>query len=136
MIHSLSSWGVVRELATSLIVWSRPHSTVPAFTDGKAIYVDPDLAQDETLCALVHELIHLERGHKGCQPPTVERDVQLEAARRLISFEDLQRVAGWSKCPEEMADELGVTEEFVILRIQTLNGDQVQTLWPPSEFIA
>lgn len=136
MIHSLTAWGVMRDLATSLIVWTRPHSSIPAGTDGKAIYVDPNLTQDETLCALAHEAIHLERKHKGCQPPAIERSVQLEVARRLISFEDLQRVAGWAVGPAEMADELGVTEEVLILRLQTLDGDQVQTLWPPSEYIA
>lgn len=92
--------------------------------------------QDETICSLTHEAVHLERKHVGCQPPHIERDVQLEVARRLITFEDLQRVAGWTKSPAEMADELGVTEEVVLLRVQTLDGDQVQQLWPPEEHIA
>lgn len=98
--------------------------------------MDPGLFQDEALCALTHEAIHLERNHSGCQPPVVEREVQLEVARRLVSFEGLKRVAGWAKSPAEMADELGVTEEVVLLRLQSLDGDQVQELWPPSEYIA
>jgi len=136
MKYSFSTWGTVRDLATSLIVWTRPHSSVPAGTDGKHLFMDPTFFQDETLCALTHEAIHLERKHSGCQPPAVERDVQLEVARRLVPFENLQRVAGWAKTPAEMADELGVTEEVVMLRIQSLDGDQVQQLWPPSEYIA
>lgn len=136
MKYSISPWVSVRQLATSLIVWTRPHSTAPASTDGQRIFMDPGLFQDEKLCVLAHEAIHLERNHSGCQPPAVERDVQLEVARRLVSFESLQRVAGWAKTPAEMADELGVTEEVVMLRIQSLDGDQVQQLWPPSEYIA
>ncbi len=66
----------------------------------------------------------------------MERQVCLETARFLVSFEDLQRVAGWSRSPWVMAEELGVTEQVVIDRLQTLNGDQIQQLWSVSEHIA
>ncbi|WP_434089216.1 hypothetical protein [Glutamicibacter protophormiae] len=60
----------------------------------------------------------------------------METARFLVSFEDLRRVAGWSRSPWVMAEELGVTEQVVIDRLQTLDGDQVKQLWPASEHIA
>ena len=136
MNASLAVWSALRDFAASVIVWTRPHSAIPAATVDGTIYIDPKLTAAETRCALMHELIHLELGHCGCQPSLVEREVQLMAARRLVSFEDLQRVAGWSRNPSEMADELGVTEQVVVDRMATLDGDQVQALWPPSDHIA
>lgn len=35
-----------------------------------------------------------------------------------------------------MAEELGLTKEVVIDRLQTLDGDHGQQLWPVSEHIA
>ncbi|GAB3621217.1 hypothetical protein GCM10027417_24780 [Glutamicibacter endophyticus] len=67
--------------------------------------------------------MHYQRSHKGCQPAGVERDVCLEAARILVTFEDLKRVAGWATCPAEMAEELGVTEQVILDRLVTLDGD-------------
>jgi len=136
MNASLAIWGALLDFAASVIVWTRPHSTIPAATVGGTIFIDPQLTASETKCALMHELIHLELGHGGCQPASVEREVQLMAARRLVTFEDLQRVAGWSRNPSEMAEELGVTEQVVMDRIATLDGDQIQALWPPSDHIA
>ena len=39
---------------------------------------------------LAHELIHVRRGHRGCQPPAVERAVRHAAARWLLP--DIHRV--------------------------------------------
>ncbi|WP_413456027.1 ImmA/IrrE family metallo-endopeptidase [Glutamicibacter sp. FR1] len=136
MIHSLAAWGALRDFAASVIVWTRPHSAIPAGTVDNTIFIDPELSEAETKCVLMHEIIHLELGHVGCQPTSVEREVQLMVARRLVQFDDLRRVAGWSNCPREMADELGVTEQVVLDRMATLDGDEIQTLWPPSDHIA
>ena len=35
-----------------------------------------------------------------------------------------------------MADELDVTEQIIVDRLLTLTGDQIQILWPPSEYFA
>lgn len=135
MIHSLSTWGALVDFTASIIVWSRPHSAAPAATIDNTIFIDPELTEAETKCVLAHELIHLELGHIGCQPASVEREVQLRVALRLVRFEDLRQVAGWSRCTTEMAEELGVTEQVILDRLATLDGDQVQALWPPSEHI-
>ena len=34
------------------------------------IWLDPRMTQAERRCALTHELVHLEHGHRGCQPPS------------------------------------------------------------------
>ncbi|MHC6176207.1 ImmA/IrrE family metallo-endopeptidase [Glutamicibacter sp. X7] len=123
-------------IAPATIIWERPNPTMPAATDGERIWIDPDLSRAEIRCALMHEMFHVSSGHRGCQPPAVEREVCLEVARILVSFNDLRRVAGWATCPADMAEELGVTEHVVIDRLQTLDGDQIQQLWPPSDHVA
>ncbi|NAZ14816.1 hypothetical protein GT020_01860 [Glutamicibacter soli] len=60
----------------------------------------------------------------------------MEVAQFLVSFEDLRGVAGWCRNPWDMAEELGVTEQVIIDRLQTLDGDQIQQLWPASEHTA
>lgn len=129
-------WGMLRTLAQVVIIWNRPHPDLVAATDGRRIWVDPALTTAERRCFLAHEAFHIKHGHQGCQPPAIERRVCLDAARFLISFEDLQRVAGWARCPEDMAEELDVLPEVVIDRLQTLDGDQIQQLWPVSEHVA
>lgn len=129
-------WGMLRSLAHVAIIWTRPHPEVVAATDGRRIWIDPALTVDEQRCFLAHEAIHIQHGHTSCQTPAVERQIRLEVARFLISFEDLQRAVAWSSCPAAMAEELDVTEQVVLDRLSTLDGDQIQTLWPPSDHIA
>lgn len=129
-------WGMLRTLAQVVIIWNRPHPDLVAATDGRRIWVDPALTTAERRCFLTHEAFHIKHGHSGCQSPSVERQICLETARFLVTFEDLQRVADWSRSPWVMAEELGVTEQVVINRLQTLDGDQIQQLWPASEHIA
>lgn len=107
-----------------------------AATDGRRIWIDPGLTRAELRCYLAHEAFHIKHGHKGCQSADVERQIDLEVARFLVSFEDLQRVARWSRCPDDMAEELDVLPEVVIDRLQTLDGDQILQLWPVSEHVA
>ncbi|MFC0422291.1 ImmA/IrrE family metallo-endopeptidase [Glutamicibacter ardleyensis] len=127
---------MLRSLAHVIIIWNRPHPEVVAATDGRRIWIDPSLTAVEQHCFLAHEAIHIQHGHTSCQTPAVERQVRLEVARFLISFEDLQTVAGWSRCPTIMAEELNVTEQVLLDRLVTLDGQQIQTLWPPGEHIA
>ncbi|QEP08773.1 ImmA/IrrE family metallo-endopeptidase [Glutamicibacter sp. ZJUTW] len=129
-------WGMLRSLAHVVIIWNRPHPDMVAATDGRRIWIDPALTVAERRCFLAHEAFHIKHGHRGCQSPAVERQVDLEVARFLVPFEDLQRVACWSCNAAEMAEELDVTEQVIIDRLATLNGDQIQALWPASEHIA
>lgn len=89
-------WGMLRTLAQVVIIWNRPHHGDVAATDGRRIWVDLALTTAERRCFLAHEAFHIKRGHQGCQPLAVERQICLEIARFLVSFEDLQRVAGRS----------------------------------------
>lgn len=128
--------GKLSTLANAVVEFRRPHPSVPAATDGRRIWIDPKLSRAELRCALAHEAMHIKHGHTSCQGPSKERQIRLEVAVFMIPFEDLQRVAGWARCPSDMAEELDVLPEVVIDRLQTLDGDQIQQLWPVSEYVA
>lgn len=98
---------------------------VPGRTDGlRVIWLDTRLQQVERRCALTHELVHLERGHDGCQEPRIERQVCAETARRLIPVDDLCKHAAWTSNVHELADELWVTERVVTDRLQSLTPEE------------
>lgn len=128
--------GKVEALTNSVIHWTRPRERTPGATKGRRFWVDTKLTADERRCVLAHELHHLLRGHEGCQPPAIERQVCLETAQFLISFDALKDAVHWSSHPAVIAEELGVTEQIVIDRFLTLDGDQMAELWPPGEHIA
>lgn len=128
--------GKLSALANAVVEFHRPHPSVPAATDGRRIWIDPKLSRAELRCALAHEAMHIKHGHTSCQGPSKERQIRLEVAVFMIPFEDLQRVAGWARCPSDMAEELDVLPEVVIDRLQTLDGEQIQQLWPVSEHVA
>jgi len=118
-------WGLLRSLAHVMIIWNRPYPDIVAATNGCNIWIDPALTSVERMCYLAHEAIHIKHGHAGCQGPAVERQVRLEVAQFLVPFESLQRVASWSRHPAEMAEELGVTEQVLLDRLATLDGNQI-----------
>lgn len=98
-----------------------------ARTDGHStIWLDYDLLQCEERCALTHELIHIERGHRVKQPAPVEQAVREETSRRLISLDTLLRAMQWALSVDELADELCVTPEVAIDRLETLKGWEIE----------
>lgn len=89
--------------------------------------MDPRMNQVERRCVLTHELVHIELGHRGCQPSAVERDVRAEAAYRLIRLEDLLSGSVWALGPSELADELWVTDMVLHDRLAGLTvGERAQ----------
>lgn len=88
---------------------------VPACTDGTTIWLDASLTPTEERCALTHELVHVERGDTGPQPPAIEWRVRAETARRLIP--NLGDVPPWTPLPE-LAWDHGVTIDVVLDRIR------------------
>lgn len=115
-------WGKLRTLAHITVIWTRPHSSAPATTDGVSrIWLDPTLNQAERRCALTHELFHLRHQHRGCQPSAVERSVRVLTARALIPIDALEAQLRWSQYPAEIAEELWVTEQVLLDRLQHLS---------------
>lgn len=116
-------WRRLRALSHVVVEWARPHPTAPGATDGRSrIWIDPHMTQVERRCVLTHELVHLEHGHRGCQPPAVERRVRAETARRLIADEDLHAAACWARSLEELADELWVIPLVAADRLEHLTA--------------
>lgn len=102
---------------------------VPGRTNGvDIIWMDKRLDQVERRCTLTHELIHIERKHTGCQSASVELEVCLETARRLIPIEALVSALRWSNCPAELAEELWVTPDVLYDRVRVLTPDELALL--------
>lgn len=114
-------WRALRRLKHVTISFVRMPDGAPGRTDGiRTIWLDNRLQQDERRCALVHELVHLERGHVGCQAPAVEHQVRIETARRLIPINDLCQHAAWANSIYDLAQDLWVTPEVATDRLQSL----------------
>ena len=77
------------------------------------IFMSTRLLQVQRRCTLMHELVHLDMGHDGCQDETVEARVRRATARRLLTASQLVPVAQWTQSIEEAADELWVTPEVL-----------------------
>ncbi|MCW3766434.1 ImmA/IrrE family metallo-endopeptidase [Paenarthrobacter sp. PAE-2] len=101
----------------------------PGRTNGvDRIWLNKGLDQVERRCALTHELIHVERKHTGCQPIAVEAEVRAEAARRLITIDQLVKGLRWARSFPELADELWVTEDVLQDRFDHLTSAEWATL--------
>jgi len=94
-------------------------------TDGETIWLDDRLNAIQTLCALLHEMVHIEMGHTSHQPDAVEMAVRYEVARRLLPID---RIAGVCKDKplKVLADELGVTQQVLMDRAATLTDAQAK----------
>ena len=118
-------WRTLREREDIIVAWTdRLPSQVLGVTDGARIWMAREQLQVERRCTLTHELIHIEQGHHGCQPAHVERLVSVEASCRLITIEDLCRVAVWARSMSEAADELWVDVDTLLVRLESLDTDE------------
>ncbi len=68
----------------------------------------------------MHELIHVERGHRGHQPAAVERSVREATARVMLPSLDAIRDAIATHHWTEVADALWVTDDLLHARIAQL----------------
>lgn len=101
----------LEELGVALI--ERPDLRVDlnaCYHDGsRSIIVRWGLDPVTRRCAIAHELGHFHYGH-DCSSPRAKRDADEYAAKLLISYSDVSRIAhesGWT--PPEICAELGVT---------------------------
>lgn len=83
----------------------------------------------ERRCALMHELVHDERGIPHEHDPAEELAVEREAARRLIPIDTLIDVARWALCAEEAAYELAVTEDMLLCRLGSMTHPADRVKW-------
>lgn len=103
---------------------------VAARTDGVDIWVDDRLNEVQERCAIVHEEIHIERGHSTVQTEPVEMSVRFETAKRLLPDENL--LEGGPRCEgsslAQVARNLGVTRQVLMDRAATLNDAQAEAV--------
>jgi hypothetical protein len=94
------------------------------YTDGVDIFLDDRLNAEQTLCTLLHESIHLERGHVGHQPEAVEMSVRYETARRLLPLDRIVGVCKDGRSLGALARALSVTKQVLMDRAATLTDSQ------------
>jgi hypothetical protein len=95
-----------------------------AFTDGHTIWVDDRLNAAQLVCAVLHELVHIEMGHTSHQTEDVEMMVRYEVARRLLPLDRIAGVCKEGKTLTDLAEELGVTKQVLIDRATMLTDEQ------------
>lgn len=95
------------------VVAARLPGLLVAATDGRTIYYDERLTLREKRCAITHELVHIEAGHRECQPPAVEKKVRVLAAHRLVSWEAVWEHAPWANSIDELAEDVMVTKSVL-----------------------
>lgn len=91
----------------------------------RVLILDSDQSQAARRSTLAHELIHAERGDRGCDDGWFgrrqERTCDQLASRRLIALHDLARALQWSTDEHEVADELHVDVAMLRSRIEHLH---------------
>lgn len=115
-VHLRDTWGA----------WSPLH---------RKIVIAKGLSAPQELCVLAHEVEHALANDLGCgvgldaaHPLALpqERRADILAARKLIAISDLAAIAQWADDVRVAADELGVTERMLRVRLHDLNGEG----WP------
>ncbi|WP_422934946.1 ImmA/IrrE family metallo-endopeptidase [Sinomonas sp. P47F7] len=123
------AWGILRGIADISLFFVTFPDGLLGCTDGMSrIWLDKRLNSIEQRCTAMHELIHIENGHTGCQGARVERRVREEAARRLIPLDQLAEALAWTQSPAELADELHVTQQVIGDRLDGLTGSEREQL--------
>ena len=95
------------------------------YAELQTIVVRSGLLLVEERAVLWHELVHAERGDRGCGEEYFdadqERSVDREAARRAVPFADLLAAGRAATSVVEVADVLKTTEAVLCTRLDTLH---------------
>lgn len=91
----------------------------------RTITVAAGMTQAERRSTIAHEVVHAERGScLAMHEAREERAVAREAARRLIPWERLVEACRWARNVHELADELWVDEDTVVIRLKGLHPSE------------
>lgn len=129
-------WRALRDRGEVVLVRSvplaGPRGLAVVFPDGEPVVaLDPALGRVERRCVLGHELVHLERGLLPHDAPDhvvakEERQVDEEAARRLVPADELRAIAASlldvAEAVEawQLAEHFDVTEAVIRRRVEEL----------------
>lgn len=123
-------WRRLGELAQVTLVWEPelPCRGLTTFAT-ETIQMRTGQLQAERRSTLTHELVHLERGpFPRWATRREERAVNLEAARRLITFDDLVDAMLWCYDECEAAEHLWVDVRMVRARLAGLTKAETAEL--------
>lgn len=120
LVRMWHPWRVLRDRLDITLIWTDDLSDgVLGATDGARICMPLHQLQAEWRCTLTDELIHIEPGHRGCQPPAIEAEVSHRSGSALHPLNGLVRTVVWAASPEELADELWVDLNMLFIRLDT-----------------
>ena len=95
------------------------------YPDLRVIFISDQLSQAERRCTLTHELVHRMRDDLHLDDDLlqnrIERSCHQQAARMLISLDDLAAAFLWSEEPWDVADRLWVDMETLHARMDALH---------------
>lgn len=123
-------WRRLGELTEITLVWEPelPSRGLTTFATD-TIQMRTGQLQAERRSTLTHELVHLERGpFPRWATRREERRVNDEAARRLITFEQLVDAMQWCLDEHEAAEHLWVDVRMVRARLHGLTGAETLEL--------
>lgn len=108
------------------VVRERLENGYMGFTDGETIWIDDRLNAVQIMCTLLHELVHIELGHRSHQTEDVEMMVRYEVARRLLPLDRIAGVCKDNRPLTEIARDLGVTRQVLMDRAAMLTDEQAE----------
>ena len=97
-------------------------------TSGNSMRLRRGMSQAERRCTATHEIVHIERrGIEHPNPEKEERIVELEAARRLITLQELIDAFVWLRhpTPTELAEHCWVDGTTLLCRMDNLDPIEV-----------
>lgn len=116
-------WRMLRDLAHVTLAWhdEGPKGRVKHST--QTISVRRGMTWAQRRCAVMHELIHLERGPALSTTKAMDEErVRRETARRMLpDVHTLGEAIAWSYDEHECADELGVDVHVLRYRLKHLH---------------
>lgn len=114
-------WRELRDQKHITVLWEPLPDHIRGCTNGTdTIWMDTRLLQVERRCTIAHEQTHIRLGHTECQDEKTETKVRRLTALQLIDTADLIEACKWSATADEVADELWVTVDVLMDRIQGL----------------
>jgi hypothetical protein len=116
-------WRAIRHLDDVTVRWERRDGLLGSWDAAtRTMTFHPDQSQRQRRCTAAHEVVHVERGDVGHCTPGLERRVEEEAARRLVSLAALADALLWCVDEWELAEDLWVDQATVRARLDSLTA--------------
>lgn len=117
-------WRAIRARPDITVRWAELDGRLGTWhNDSRTMTLEKRQGQAQCRATATHELVHAERGHRGCQPGPVEDSVRREVARRHISIYALvDAVLFYGETNiAALADELWCPQDTVVTRLLHLH---------------